>query len=140
MRIGKLALALVLTLAAVATAACGGGDTPSSAPQELVYGASNQGISLDNDKAVLRPELDKFEKASGIKIKLEVVPWTDLLNRILAATTSGKGPEWDSGLGKRFGLVRVDYDTQVRTVKASGHRYAEIIAEHRGTACRPHEW
>jgi hypothetical protein len=39
--------------------------------------------------------------------------------------------EWDSGLGKRFGLVRVDYDTQVRTVKASGHRYAEIIAEHR---------
>ncbi|RSM81084.1 beta-glucosidase [Amycolatopsis sp. WAC 01375] len=39
--------------------------------------------------------------------------------------------EWDSGLSKRFGLVRVDYDTQVRTVKASGHRYAEIIAEHR---------
>jgi len=40
--------------------------------------------------------------------------------------------EWDSGLSKRFGLVRVDYDTQVRTVKASGHRYAEIIAEHHG--------
>ncbi|EME62590.1 GH1 family beta-glucosidase [Amycolatopsis decaplanina] len=39
--------------------------------------------------------------------------------------------EWDSGLSKRFGLVRVDYDTQVRTIKASGHRYAEIIAEHR---------
>ncbi|WP_410646155.1 GH1 family beta-glucosidase [Amycolatopsis sp. cmx-4-54] len=39
--------------------------------------------------------------------------------------------EWDSGLSKRFGLVRVDYDTQVRTVKASGHRYAEIIAQHR---------
>ncbi|WP_340681667.1 GH1 family beta-glucosidase [Amycolatopsis coloradensis] len=39
--------------------------------------------------------------------------------------------EWDSGLSKRFGLVRVDYDTQVRTVKASGHRYAEIIAAHR---------
>ena len=39
--------------------------------------------------------------------------------------------EWANGLEKRFGLVRVDYDTQVRTIKASGHRYAEIIAEHR---------
>ncbi len=93
MRIGKIAPALVLALAAAATTACGGGDTSSSAPKELVYWASNQGTSLDNDKAVLQPELDKFEKASGIKVKLEVVPWTDLLNRILAATTSGKGPD-----------------------------------------------
>lgn len=93
MRIGKIAPALVLALAAAATTACGGGDTSSSAPKELVYWASNQGTSLDNDKAVLQPELDKFEQASGIKVKLEVVPWTDLLNRILAATTSGKGPD-----------------------------------------------
>ncbi|MET7657150.1 hypothetical protein, partial [Streptomyces sp. NPDC005486] len=28
----------------------------------------------------------------GIKVKLEVVPWSDLLNRILTATTSGQGP------------------------------------------------
>ncbi|RSM55954.1 sugar ABC transporter substrate-binding protein [Amycolatopsis sp. WAC 01376] len=93
MRIGMIAPALVLALAAAATTACGGGDTSSSAFKELVYWASNQGTSLDNDKAVLQPELDKFEKASGIKVKLEVVPWTDLLNRILAATTSGKGPD-----------------------------------------------
>ncbi|KZB86101.1 ABC transporter substrate-binding protein [Amycolatopsis regifaucium] len=93
MRIGKIAPALVLALAAATTTACGGGDTSSGVPKELVYWASNQGTSLDNDKAVLQPELDKFEKASGIKVKLEVVPWTDLLNRILAATTSGKGPD-----------------------------------------------
>ncbi len=92
MRIGKIAPALVLALAAATTTACGG-ETSSSAPKELVYWASNQGTSLDNDKAVLQPELDKFEKASGIKVKLEVVPWTDLLNRILAATTSGQGPD-----------------------------------------------
>ena len=30
-------------------------------------------------------------------------------------------------LGKRFGLVHVDYDTQTRTIKGSGHRYADII-------------
>ncbi|MCX7522496.1 GH1 family beta-glucosidase [Microbacterium sp. STN6] len=36
--------------------------------------------------------------------------------------------EWAWGYNKRFGIVRVDYDTQVRTVKDSGHAYAGIIA------------
>ncbi|SEG53555.1 beta-glucosidase [Thermomonospora echinospora] len=38
--------------------------------------------------------------------------------------------EWADGLDKRFGLVHVDRATQDRTVKASGHRYAEIIRAH----------
>ena len=37
--------------------------------------------------------------------------------------------EWSHGYSKRFGIVHVDYDTQVRTVKDSGHRYAQNIAE-----------
>jgi beta-glucosidase len=36
--------------------------------------------------------------------------------------------EWAEGYGKRFGLVRVDYDTLTRTPKASFRRYAEIVA------------
>jgi beta-glucosidase len=36
--------------------------------------------------------------------------------------------EWAEGYGKRFGLVRVDYDTLIRTPKASFRRYAEIVA------------
>nr|WP_198147941.1 family 1 glycosylhydrolase [Microbacterium sp. XT11] len=36
--------------------------------------------------------------------------------------------EWAWGYDKRFGLVRVDYDTQERTVKDSGREYARIIA------------
>ena len=36
--------------------------------------------------------------------------------------------EWSFGYDKRFGIVRVDYDTQVRTVKDSGREYARIIA------------
>jgi beta-glucosidase len=36
--------------------------------------------------------------------------------------------EWGEGYTKRFGLVRVDYDTLRRTPKASFRRYAEIIA------------
>ena len=36
--------------------------------------------------------------------------------------------EWAWGYAKRFGIVHVDYDTQVRTVKDSGREYASIIA------------
>jgi beta-glucosidase len=39
--------------------------------------------------------------------------------------------EWAYGYAKRFGLVHVDYPTQRRTIKASGHRYAEIIRRHK---------
>ena len=36
--------------------------------------------------------------------------------------------EWAWGYAKRFGIVRVDYDTQERTVKDSGREYSRIIA------------
>jgi beta-glucosidase len=36
--------------------------------------------------------------------------------------------EWAWGYAKRFGIVRVDYGSQRRTVKASGWEYATIIA------------
>ena len=34
--------------------------------------------------------------------------------------------EWAYGYGKRFGIVHVDYDTQVRTPKSSARFYAEV--------------
>jgi beta-glucosidase len=34
--------------------------------------------------------------------------------------------EWEHGYGKRFGIVRVDYDTLVRTPKASARWYAAV--------------
>jgi len=40
--------------------------------------------------------------------------------------------EWAFGYSKRFGIVHVDYETQRRTVKDSGHEYARIIAAHHG--------
>jgi beta-glucosidase len=36
--------------------------------------------------------------------------------------------EWAWGYEKRFGIVRVDYETQERSVKDSGREYARIIA------------
>ncbi|WP_261720358.1 extracellular solute-binding protein [Streptomyces sp. FZ201] len=99
MRRSRVASIAAVTLSLVlASAACGGGSTGSEGgsneqPKTLTYWASNQGASLEVDKKVLQPELDKFEKETGIKVKLEVVPWSDLLNRILTATTSGQGPD-----------------------------------------------
>jgi beta-glucosidase len=40
--------------------------------------------------------------------------------------------EWEHGYDKRFGIVRVDFDTQVRTVKRSGLWYRDYIAGVRG--------
>ncbi|WP_409062319.1 GH1 family beta-glucosidase [Streptomyces sp. SYP-A7185] len=40
--------------------------------------------------------------------------------------------EWALGYAKRFGIVRVDYDTQRRTPKDSYHWYRRLIAAHRG--------
>ncbi|MEU6373174.1 sugar ABC transporter substrate-binding protein [Streptomyces sp. NPDC046909] len=90
--VGAVTLSLVL-----AASACGGGSSTgggsNDSPKTLTYWASNQGASIEIDKKVLQPELDKFEKQTGIEVKLEVVPWSDLLNRILTATTSGQGPD-----------------------------------------------
>jgi multiple sugar transport system substrate-binding protein len=96
------ATALVAALG-LTVAACGGSsddngggsksDPASLKGQTITYWASNQGTSLDNDKQVLTPELNKFTQQTGIKVKLEVIGWADLLNRILAATTSGQGPD-----------------------------------------------
>lgn len=35
--------------------------------------------------------------------------------------------EWGYGYSKRFGMLRVDYETQVRTWKDSAYWYAETI-------------
>ncbi|MGW6544783.1 GH1 family beta-glucosidase [Streptomyces massasporeus] len=39
--------------------------------------------------------------------------------------------EWAYGYEKRFGLVHVDYATQKRTIKGTGHRYADVVRAHR---------
>ncbi|WP_330309321.1 MULTISPECIES: sugar ABC transporter substrate-binding protein [unclassified Streptomyces] len=95
-RIRAAAAGAVTISLLTAVTACGGGSSnggSNDSPKTLTYWASNQGASIEVDKKVLQPELNKFEKQTGIKVKVEVVPWSDLLNRILAATTSGQGPD-----------------------------------------------
>ncbi|HLS26055.1 MAG TPA: GH1 family beta-glucosidase [Beutenbergiaceae bacterium] len=42
--------------------------------------------------------------------------------------------EWAFGYDKRFGIVHVDYATQQRTIKDSGHWYRDLLAAHRAAA------
>ncbi|MDF3302053.1 ABC transporter substrate-binding protein [Streptomyces tropicalis] len=91
--VGAVTLSLALAASACGGGTSTGGGSDDSSPRTLTYWASNQGASIEVDKKVLQPELDKFQKQSGVKVKLEVVPWSDLLNRILTATTSGQGPD-----------------------------------------------
>ncbi len=47
--------------------------------------------------------------------------------------------EWALGYSRRFGIVRVDYDTQQRTVKDSGRWYARVVADNGLPAREPDE-
>ena len=40
--------------------------------------------------------------------------------------------EWAAGYEKRFGIVRVDYATQQRTLKDSAHWYRQFLRQRRG--------
>ena len=108
------AVAAAVLLAPVLSA-CSGSENPAEAPKTLTYWASNQGASLEADKQILQPELDKFERQTGIKVTVEVVPWSDLLNRLLAAATSGQGPDvvnigntWSASLQATGAFIQFD--------------------------------
>jgi multiple sugar transport system substrate-binding protein len=98
MRLTKLStLACAAVLAAVPLAACSSSSSSSSsgssAQTTLTYWASNQGTSLQDDQQVLAPQIAKFTQQTGIKVNVQVIPWTTLLTQITAATVSGKGPD-----------------------------------------------
>jgi multiple sugar transport system substrate-binding protein len=71
--------------------ACGGGSEGGG--NTLTYWASNQGATIDQDKQVLGKAVEEFKKQSGISVNFKVIPWSDLYNNILTATTSGEGPD-----------------------------------------------
>jgi multiple sugar transport system substrate-binding protein len=97
-KIRTLAATAAIAALALTTAGCGGGNNASSPSGSsgggsITYWASNQGTSLDNDKQVLTPELEKFTQQTGIKVNLEVIGWNDLQTRIQTAVTSGQAPD-----------------------------------------------
>lgn len=93
----KNPIKVLSALAATATLAFGmtacGGSSQASSSDTITYWASNQGNSLEDTAAKLKPSLDRFTEKTGVKVKLEVIGWNDLYNRILTAVTSGDGPD-----------------------------------------------
>jgi beta-glucosidase len=45
--------------------------------------------------------------------------------------------EWEKGYGQRFGIVRVDYPTLRRSLKASGAWYGSLLAARNGRGAAP---
>jgi multiple sugar transport system substrate-binding protein len=92
-----VALAAAATLLAAGCSSGGSGGSPkvggSISGQTITYWASDQGSSIADDVQVLTPELNAFTAQTGVKVNLQVIGWNDLLNRVLAATTSGQGPD-----------------------------------------------
>ncbi|GAA2201642.1 extracellular solute-binding protein [Sinomonas flava] len=85
------AAAMTMGLAACGSGGSGGGGNASG--DTITYWASNQGNSIEDTAAKLKPSLDRFTEKTGVKVKLEVIGWPDLYNRILTAVTSGDGPD-----------------------------------------------
>jgi multiple sugar transport system substrate-binding protein len=89
-----MGIAAVAAFALVAAGCSGGGSgSKSSSGKTLTYWASNQASSVAQDKKVLKPELKKFQKKTGIHVKFEVIGWNNLQDRIQTATSSGKAPD-----------------------------------------------
>src|ERR1700683_2462371 len=87
-----IAAALAATVAGCSSTSAST-STSTAAGSTITYWASDQGSSIADDYTVLNPELAKFTKQTGIKVKLEVIGWADVRNRIPAAAASGQGPD-----------------------------------------------
>jgi len=76
------------------------------------------GVVRDDDRiAFLREHLRAVRRAIAAGIPLRGYFLWSLMDNF----------EWERGYGPRFGIVRVDYATQRRTLKQSAHWYREVI-------------
>jgi multiple sugar transport system substrate-binding protein len=95
-RLRKHAVAgALIALAGLALVGCSSssGSDSSGAGTTITYWATNQGATLQDDQKILAPQLAKFTQETGIKVNLQVLPWSDDDTKILAAVASGQGPD-----------------------------------------------
>lgn len=80
-----------LSLVSVSLAACSGSGADDDVT--LTWWATQNASSISATKDVYQPAIDAFEEETGIKVEMEIIPWSDLYNRILTAVSSGTGPD-----------------------------------------------
>ena len=139
-------------LTLLAASGCGSGSTGGDKTQTLTYCTSQQGPTAAATLKTLKPVMAKFEQQTGIKVKLQVIGWPDLLNRILAATTSGQGPDvlnigntWSASLQATGAFIAVRRRDDARV--GGKDKFIPSSAHHTGGAgasrprrCRSTAW
>jgi len=101
--------------------------------------------AYENVKQVIVTENGAFFKDKLVSGRIEDVQRTAYFQQYLAALLRAKKEgvkvngyfawtltdnfEWSEGYHARFGLVHVDFDTQLRTVKQSGHWFREFLSQ-----------
>lgn len=93
----KWAAVLSIGAMSLGLSACGNNGSADSGDAKaggtITYWASNQGTSVTDDERVLKKSIERYTEETGTKVELEVIPWSDLYNRILTAVSSGDGPD-----------------------------------------------
>lgn len=83
-------------------------------------------IGVENGEVDDQPRLDYY--AQHLEAAADAIAKGYPLNGYFAWSLMDNF-EWAEGYRMRFGLVHVDYDTQVRTVKKSGHWYGALARQ-----------
>jgi len=133
----RLSAGLAVALAATTLAACGssssgsgsgsgaGSTSPSASSgssgsgsikgQTINYWASVEGTGPSQTTKTLTGEFKKFTAQTGVKVDMQVIPWSDLLQKILTSVTSGTGPDvmeigntWAPSLSASNGFLPFD--------------------------------
>jgi multiple sugar transport system substrate-binding protein len=129
MRRRRISAGLAAALAATTLAACGGSSSKSGSGgqataatgsgsikgQTVNYWASVEGTGPSQTTKTLTAEFKTFTKQTGVKVNMQVIPWSDLLQKILTSVTSGTGPDvmeigntWAPSLAASKGFLPFD--------------------------------
>ncbi|SFC55964.1 ABC transporter substrate-binding protein [Streptomyces aidingensis] len=140
---GFLAGALVLALGATLTG-CGVLGS-SGEDKRITYWATNMAPTVEEDEQILGRHLKDFTERTGIEVDLEVIPWSDLWDRIQQAISSGNGPDvlnigntwstslYETGAFLTLGLLEMEAIGGAEkflpsSMAATGPRYEDPIA------------
>jgi multiple sugar transport system substrate-binding protein len=88
-------VALLVTVAACSNSSSSGTGSSSGSlrGQTITYWASVEGTGPQQTTQTLTAQFARFTKQTGIHVNMQVIPWSDLLQKILTAVTSGNGPD-----------------------------------------------
>lgn len=74
-------------------ASSGSSGSGSLKGQTVNYWASVEGAGPSDTTKTLTAQFKKFTAQTGVKVNMQVIPWSDLLQKILTSVTSGTGPD-----------------------------------------------